>query len=68
MSISAISVNNFGGLVKTKTAAIVTINDSSKMAKKDRKRIAKWLRSRADWFEKHGDLASDRFVQRYIYS
>ena len=32
-----------------------------------RKRIAKWLRSRADYLEKHGDLLTEKgsFTARY---
>jgi len=37
------------------------------MTPKGRKRIAAWLRSRADLLEKHGDLMASKFVSRYIY-
>jgi phage antirepressor YoqD-like protein len=50
-----------------KSAAIVTIFDGAKMTKAGRKRIAKWLRSRADLLEKHGDLLAPRFVSRWLY-
>jgi hypothetical protein len=51
----------------TKAAAIVTIFDAPKMSKAGRKRIAKWLRSRADLLEGHGDLMASRFVSRWLY-
>lgn len=50
-----------------KAAAIVTILDAPLMTKAGRKRIAKWLRSRADYLEKHGDLLGKRFVSRWLY-
>ncbi len=54
--------------MKTKTAAIVTINHPAKMNAKGRKRIAAWLRSRAKLLEKHSDLMASRYTARYIYS
>jgi hypothetical protein len=51
-----------------KTAAIVTVFGCDKMSLAGRKMIAKWLRSRAGYIEKHGDLVSGRFIQRYRYS
>lgn len=50
-----------------KSAAIVTIYDAARMTKAGRKRIAKWLRSRADLLENHGDLMASRFVSRWLY-
>ncbi len=50
-----------------KTAAIVTIFDAPSMTLAGRKRIAKWLRSRADHLEKHGELLAKRCVQRWLY-
>ena len=50
-----------------KSAAIVTIKDAAKMTPAGRRRIAKWLRSRALLLEKHGDLLSSRFVSRWLY-
>lgn len=52
---------------KAKAAAIVTIHDAPRMTKAGRKRIAKWLRSRADLLEKHGDLMAKRCVMRWLY-
>lgn len=52
---------------KAKSAAIVTIHDAPNMTKAGRKRIAKWLRSRADLLEKHGDLMAKRCVMRWLY-
>lgn len=51
-----------------KSAAIVTIFDASKMTPAGRKRIAKWLRSRADLLENHADLMASRFTSRWLYS
>lgn len=51
-----------------KAAAIVTIFDAPRMTKAGRKRIAKWLRSRADLLEKHADLMAPRFTSRWLYS
>ena len=54
---------------KEKTAAIVTVFNLSDMTPAGRKRIAKWLRSRADVVEKHGDVQfAGRFTQRYLYA
>ena len=53
--------------MKTKSAAIVTIHNASKMHAKGRKKIAAWLRGRAALLEKHGDLMAKRFTARYIY-
>jgi hypothetical protein len=50
-----------------KCAAIVTIHDAPRMTNAGRKRIAKWLRSRADLLEKHGDLMAKRCVMRWLY-
>lgn len=52
---------------KEQTAAIVTIFRAKDMTPAGRKRIGKWLRSRADYLEKHGDLLADRFVSRFLY-
>lgn len=53
--------------MKTQTIAKVSILGVPKMTVDGRKRIAKWLRSRANVIEKHGDLITERwFVQRYI--
>lgn len=49
------------------TAASVVIYNAADMTLEGRKKVAKWLRSRASWLEKHGDLAAPRFVQRYLY-
>jgi hypothetical protein len=40
--------------------AQVRVRGPGRMTKAGRKRIAKWLRSRADWLEKHGELAVSR--------
>lgn len=53
---------------KEKTAAVVTVYDLNKMTVAGRKKIAKWLRSRANVVEKHGDLYAKRFTQRYLYT
>jgi len=53
---------------KEKSAAIVTIFDAPNMTSAGRKRIAKWLRSRADLLEKHADLMASRFTSRWLYS
>lgn len=50
-----------------KSAAIVTIKDAAKMTPAGRRRIAKWLRSRATLLEKHGNLMASRFISRWIY-
>lgn len=50
-----------------KSAAVVTIHDAPNMSKAGRKRIAKWLRSRADLLENHGDLMAKRCVMRWLY-
>jgi hypothetical protein len=52
---------------KTKSAAIVTIHNAPKMTLEGRRRIAKWLRSRAVCLEKHGDLMGPRYVARWLY-
>ena len=52
---------------KEKSAAIVTIKDAAKMNKAGRKKIAAWLRGRAELLEKHGDLMASRFTARYTY-
>ena len=54
---------------KDKTAAVVTVFGLSDMTLAGRKRIAKWLRSRATVVEKHGDVqVAGRFTQRYLYT
>jgi len=54
--------------METKTAALLTIKSPGKMDKKGRKRIAKWLMSRAKHFENHGDLYTmGKYIQRYLY-
>jgi hypothetical protein len=50
-----------------KAAAIVTIHGAPRMTLSGRRRIAKWLRSRAAHLEKHGDLLAERSVQRWLY-
>jgi len=54
---------------KTKVAAVLTVNDLGNMSLAGRKRIARWLRSRANVVEKHGDLYANvaRFRQLYTY-
>ena len=49
-----------------KHIAAVTIHDGQKMTRLERKRIGTWLRARAAWFEKHGDLCSARFTARLM--
>jgi hypothetical protein len=46
--------------------ANLTIYGVRDMGIPQRKRVAKWLRSRADWIEKNGDLAADRLIQRWM--
>ena len=54
--------------MKTKSAAIVTLNQPGLMTKRGRKQIAAWLRKQAECFEKHGDQYSKtRFHARYLY-
>ena len=50
-----------------KTAAIVTINDASKMTPEGRKEVAKWLRRQGRWLEEYGDQMSHRCIARYVY-
>lgn len=45
-----------------KPIAAVTIHGAQKMTQPERKNIAQWLRARAAWFEKHGDLCSARYT------
>lgn len=52
---------------KAKAAAVVTIHHAAKMTPSGRKRIAKWLRSRASYLEKHADLMAARFTSRWLY-
>ena len=59
--------NDVAAKKKAKSAAIVTIKDANKMSLAGRRRIAKWLRSRADLLEKHGDLFASRFISRWLY-
>ena len=51
-----------------KVAASLIVYDVPRMTRAGRKRIAKWLRSRADWLEKHEDLAAKNWRARYYYS
>lgn len=52
----------------TKTVAVLTIHEAGKMTKEERKRIAAWLKSQAQQFEKHGDeYCKTRFRARYLY-
>lgn len=46
--------------------AAFTVYGAPKMTPAGRARIAKWLRSRANWFEKHGDLAAARHTARWM--
>jgi hypothetical protein len=52
---------------KEKSAAILTIKDSSDMTARGRKAIASWLRRQAAFFEKHGTEYSSTFRARYLY-
>lgn len=40
--------------------------DLDQMSKAGRKKLAQWLHSRANWVEKHGDLAGPVFRQRLM--
>lgn len=52
---------------KTKTIAMVSVLDVPRMTVAGRKRIVRWLRSRANVIERHPDLISRGwFRQRYI--
>jgi hypothetical protein len=55
---------------RLRVAATLTVNDLGKMTVVGRKKIAQWLRSRANVVERHGDLYADvaRFRQFYVYT
>ena len=53
--------------MKSKSAAIVTIKDASKMTAAGRRRIAAWLRNHATWLVESGNKYSARFTGRYLY-
>lgn len=47
--------------------SMITIYGAGKMTVAQRRKIARWMRSRADWFEEFGGLATDgRFTQKYM--
>ena len=46
--------------------ASTTIYGLDRMTKAQRKAIARWMHSRAEWVLKHGDLAAGRFIQRLM--
>ena len=43
---------------RRKPIAEVTLNRPGAWTNKGRKQIAAWLRARANWLEKHGDLGN----------
>ena len=47
--------------------ATITIRGAAKMTSAQRRRIAKWMRSRAAWLEKHGDLAANLYTARWYW-
>lgn len=42
----------------------LTVRGLNKMTKKERQKIARYVRARANWIEKHGDLAASRYTAR----
>ena len=46
--------------------ANLTVFGLDKMTPDERLRIGLWLRSRAEWIVKHGDLAASRFIQQWM--
>jgi hypothetical protein len=46
--------------------ANLTVFGIDKMTLNERLRLGVWLRSRADWIVKHGDLAASRLIQRWM--
>lgn len=46
--------------------AIVTIKRAAEMDKRERNRIAAWLRVQADFLEEHGEEMAKRFTARYL--
>jgi hypothetical protein len=53
--------------MKSKSAAIVTIKDASKMSASGRKAVAAWLRRQASFLLSHSKQLSPRFTARYLY-
>ncbi len=54
--------------MKTNTAAIVTIHGPAEMTLAGRRRIAKWLRERADLLVDSGKQMGPVFRSRYLYT
>ena len=50
-----------------KVLARLMFKGLDKMTKSEGKKVAKWVRSRADWIENHGDLADSTFRQTLYY-
>lgn len=51
----------------SRSAAILTIHEAPRMTTAGRRRIAKWIRFQANYFELHGKQYSKRFIARYLY-
>ena len=54
-------------MLKSKSAAIVTIHHASSMSTRGRKAVVAWLRRQAGFLERHSDQLSSRFTARYLY-
>ena len=52
---------------KTKSAAILTINDAANMTKKGKRQIASWLHRQADALIRDGHLYHKVIRIRYLY-